>query len=103
MANRTTRPSVVEVTTADDLPLVCDFAEMLAGVETIVGVTTTLTDLATGLPVTLTAPPTYTDTSASQPIIGSDLTTGERYRLVWSVATSHGLPIAEATTISVAF
>jgi hypothetical protein len=76
MRTRTTTPAIVEVSTAD---------------------------LATGLPVTLTAPPTYTTTSATQAIVGSSLTAGARYRLEWSLAIEHGPPIQQATTLIVTF
>jgi hypothetical protein len=104
MSSTLTTPNTIEVSTADNpFPLECDATGLLAVSETVTGITTTLTDLATGLPVILTAPPTFTTTSATQPIIGSSLTAGQRLRLVWIFHLSTGIVLGVATFLKVDF
>ena len=57
----TTSPASVDVTTVDDLlPLVCDATGLLVAGETVTGITTSLTNVATGKAVVLSTPPTFT-------------------------------------------
>lgn len=69
--------------------------------EIVIGITTSLTELLNGTPVVLTSPPTFTGTSATQPIIGSVLEVGLRYRLVWTFQLSSGIVLGQATFLKV--
>ncbi len=100
-----TIPASVQMSTLDDpFTLQCDASTLpLARGETVTGVATTLTDVATGAPVTLTAAPGHTTTGGSQSLYGSVLTAGHSYRLAWVFTLSSGDALSEETIIVVAY
>ena len=101
-SSTTTSPASVDVTTVDDpLPLVCDATGLLVAGETVTGVATSLTNVATGKAVTLSTPPTFTSSSATQAIVGSSLVAGQRYRLIWTFQLSSGIELGQATVLNV--
>jgi cellulase/cellobiase CelA1 len=75
-------PPNFEMQTTETLPLGFDATALLSGAQTISAVAVVLTDIATGVAITLANPPSVSGNIISQIVVGSQLVAGHSYRLV---------------------
>ena len=77
-------PSTFEIQTTETLPLGFDATALLSPGDTISASGSVLTDIATGLAITLAHVPTVYGNIITQVVVGSQLAPGHEYRLVVS-------------------
>ncbi len=96
-------PSTVPLLSQEVRPFTLDCSTFLQSGETVTGITTSLTNLQPGPPVTLTDAPTIGSpaTTVSQTLRGAEVAVGNQYRLSWVVTCSTGRVIQELTYITV--